>query len=332
MSSQIKIKLGAVVLFLIALLFPLKAESFVYQDRITTSKSLAHYAMGNVYDLLGISNMAVTEYEKAAQFDSSSYLIHLRLGTSYARMDMLEEAKRELDVVKQLNPEDLQSHYLLALIYSSEKEYDKAADEYEFILTSFSKEEPKNIEIYGYLGQLYYSQKKFSKAIEQFEKILELEPDNADVMYLLGSLYLEVNEDEKAIKILKDSLAIDPEHDGSLNTLGYIYAEQGKDLDEAEKLIRKALEISPDNGAYLDSLGWVYYHKGDYKKALEILSQANENLKDPVIFDHMADVYLKINDYENAILNWEKSLELLPDQPEVKKKLDEAKSIQVRSE
>jgi tetratricopeptide (TPR) repeat protein len=303
-----------------------KAEAFAQQDRISTSKSLAHYIMGQVYDLLGLTNQAIMEYEKAIESDQGSYLLHLRLGANYARVGLLPEAVNELAIVTKLNPEDLQSHYLLALIYSTQKDYAKAAEEYELILKSFSKIEPQNIEIYGYLGQLYYSQKKYHQAIEQFEKILTIESQNADVMYLLASLYLEVDNKNKAIELLQQSLKADPQHDGSLNTLAYVYAENNEKLDEALNLITQALTISPDNGAYLDSLGWVYYKKGMFEQALESLEKANSLLKDPVIFDHLGDVYLALNRAEEALKHWQLSLDLDPGQEEVKQKINNLQS------
>lgn len=317
--------------FFVLVLFQVNsADAFIFQDRIATSKSLAHYAMGQVYDLLGQTNKAVLEYENALLFDEASYLIHLRLGANYARLDMLAKAKDELRLVNHYNPEDLQSHYLLALIHSTEKDYDSAAREYEHILKTFSNAEPENIEIYGYLGQLYYSQKKYKEAIVQFEKILNLEPKNADVLYLLGSLYLEISDQPKAIDLLKRSIELDPDHDGSLNTLGYIYAETDSNLEEAENMVNRALTVSPKNGAYLDSLGWIYYKRGKYDAAIETFLKADELLKDPVIYEHLGDVYFKINQIDNAVKYWELSLELLPGQKHIIQKIESTKSSQAK--
>lgn len=322
--------IGSYIFFGLILFSTAQAGAFVFQDKVSTAKGLAHYAMGQIYDFLGVTNRAILEYQEALQYDETSYLIHLRLGADYARLGMLLEAKEELRLVNQYHPGELQSRYLLALIYSTEKQYDKAAEEYEFILKTFSQTEPQNVEIYSYLGQLYYSQRKYDQAIEQFERMLALEPGNADVMYLLGSLYLEIDQKQRAVELLKRSIEIDSEHDGSLNTLGYLYAENNEHLDEAIDLIRRALEISPDNGAYLDSLGWVHYKKGEYAKALEILEQADGLLEDPVIRDHMGDVYYKLNRLEDAVRYWELSLELLPDQEKVSKKISDVKSIQAK--
>ncbi len=95
-------------------------------------------------------------------------------------------------------------------------------------------------------------------------------------------------------------------------------------------MIEKALEVSPDNGGYLDSLGWVYYKKGMYEKALEILTEADKLLKDPVIYDHIGDVHYKMNHTEDAIKYWGLSLKLLPKQEEITRKIDEVKNIQAR--
>ena len=305
-----------------------RAQAFVFDDKVDQAKSLAHYTMGYIYDLEGSPQSAALEYEQAAQFDETSYLIHLRLGTDYARLGMTPEAVKEIVLAQKYNPGDIQSHYLLALIYSTQNDFDKAAAEYEFILKSFAQAEPENVEIYTYLGQLYYSQRKYDQAIQQFEKILKLESRNPDVLYLLGSLYLEINNENKAVELLRKSLEIDPDHDGSLNTLGYLYAEKKENLDEAQTLIQHALKLSPDNGAYLDSLGWVYYQKGMYEKALEYLLKADGALKDPVIYDHLGDVYFKLNRLDEAVKYWGLSLDILPKQEEVVKKLNEVKAIQ----
>ena len=304
------------------------SEELADQDYDRQAKGLTHYTMGVIYDMDGLIPEAISEYEKAATFDSSSYVIRLKLGANYARQGLIPEAIKELNLGSELNPKDIQAHYLLALIYSSLKQFDKAADEYETILKSFAEADPQNAEISGYLGQLYYSQKKYSKAIEQFEKIIHLDPKNAEVMYLLGSLYLETGNRQKAIELFNQSITADPEHDGSLNSLGFIYAEDGTKLDEALGLVQRAVKIDPENGAYLDSLGWIYYKKGIYVDALKYLQMALDHLKDPVVYEHMGDVYLKLNQIDNAKKFWHQSLELSPNQEHVLKKLDDLEGLQ----
>ena len=302
------------------------------QDQEVLARSLSHYIMGMNHDLGELTEEAIQEYKEALSLDPDNYAIHLHLGIDYARLGQLSDAVEELKLVHRFNREDLQSHYLPALIYSSQKDLNKAADEYELILKHFSKAEPENIEIYGYLGQLYYSQGKFEKAIEEFEKILSLQPQNADVLYLLGSLHLEKGSRQNAVDFFKKALTVNPDHGGSLNSLGYLYAEDGIHLDEALDLIKRALNSDPNNGAYLDSLGWIYYKKEMYTEALEALKKANSILEDPVVYDHMGDVYSKMNEIENARRCWRLSLELSPQQTSILKKINDSNTQQARKE
>ncbi len=306
-------------------------EVLANEEKERMAKALAHYTLGLIQDWMGDSDEAIIEFEQSVAFDGERFSSHLRLGADYARVGKFPGAIEQLKKASQLETKDLQSHYLLALIYSTQNEFEKAASEYELILKQFSAADPQNIDIYGYLGQLYYSQKKYDKAIEQFQMILKLEPQNAEVMYLLGSLYLDVNDRKSAMEFFRKAIEIDPEHDGSLNSLSYMYAEDGVNLDEASELIQRALKISPDNGAYLDSLGWIYFKKGMYSEALESLKKADNLLKDPVIYEHLGDVNYQLNQMEEAQRNWSLSLELLPDQKTVADKLNHLKSQQANT-
>ncbi|HSV43044.1 MAG TPA: tetratricopeptide repeat protein, partial [Candidatus Bathyarchaeia archaeon] len=166
-------------------------------------------------------------------------------------------------------------------------------------------------------------QKQYDKAIKQFEAVLTLQPRNTDIMFLLGALYLETGNEDRAVDLFSRTIKLAPDHDSGLNSLGYIYAERGENLDEAQSLIERALKIDPDNGAYLDSLGWVYFKKDQYQMALDYLYQAEKKLTDPVIFEHLGDVYWKMKNQEQAKLYWEKSLELLPGQQKILDKIQQ---------
>jgi tetratricopeptide (TPR) repeat protein len=301
-------------------------------DRITKSKALAHYMMGVTYDLYELGSQAIVEYEKAALLDPDNSTTRLRLGADYARLGRLEEAVNHLVLVQVLDPEDIQSHYLLALIYSTQKKFDKAAQEYEKILKSLTKTNPQNTDVYFYLGQLYYSQHQYDKAIAQFEKILTIEPKNVEMMYFLGSINVEAGKPQQGVEVFKKALAIDPGHDGLLNSLGYVYAEQGRNLDEALDLVQRALKIDPTNAAYLDTLGWVYFKKGDYVEALKALMKAHEEAKDAVICDHIGDVYLALQQGNEAKKYWRKALDIDPDQKRILEKIDKLESRQTKNE
>jgi tetratricopeptide (TPR) repeat protein len=129
----------------------------------------------------------------------------------------------------------------------------------------------------------------------------------------------------KAAELLKKSIALDPARSAqACNYLGYMWADRGENLDEAEVLIRRALELDPGNGAYMDSLGWVFYRQGRHEEALVELLRASEALEepDPVVFDHIGDVYGKLGQTAKAVLYWHKALQLDPKNQTITEKLD----------
>ena len=163
------------------------------------AQGLAHYIMAVCHDINGESALAISEYQQSIKFNGFEYAPRLKLGAYFLRLNEIQKATVQLKAVTRISPQEPQAHYLLALIYSSEHKYDKAASEYEGVLKLASQDDPSNIDDYMYLGQLYYSQKDYPKAIEQFLKIVRLDPANTTALYLLGSVYTDIDEQAKAI-------------------------------------------------------------------------------------------------------------------------------------
>jgi tetratricopeptide (TPR) repeat protein len=279
--------------------------------------------MAVCHDLNGESAQAINEYQKSVKYNGSETAPRLKLGAYYLRLNNIKKAIIQLKTVTRISPQDPEAHYLLALIYSSEHQFDLAASEYEIILKNAAHDDPSNTDVFMYLGQLYYAQGKYPKAIEQFLKVLNVDPGNTTAFNLLGSVYADSNDHPKAIELFRKVLKIDPENSEALNSLGYTYAQDGVHLDEAIRMVRQAIEIDPANGAYYDSLGWALYKKGRYARALEALQKATDYIEDEALYDHIGDVYKALKKYPLACQYWRKSLDLDPHQILVQQKIKE---------
>ncbi len=78
------------------------------------------------------------------------------------------------------------------------------------------------------------------------------------------------------------------------------------------------------NSAYIDTLGWILFKKGNVNEALEKLLHANQiGGDDPVMTEHLGDVFFKLGENEKAKKMWEKSLLLDSNNISVKNKLNE---------
>lgn len=286
------------------------------------SSAISHYIMGVIYEDIGDIDTAIEEYKKAIKSDADASVIRLNLVSSLIKKDDIPKAIEELKSVIEIDPEAVEPHAILALLYTSQNKHDLAAAEYETALKNAAKQEPKNIEIYKSLGAIYLQQKKYTEAESTYRLIIELAPEDAQAHFYLGNIYNELKKNNLCEKELKEAIRLKPDYHEALNYLGYLWVEENKNLDQAETMIRQALKIDPDNGAYIDSLGWLYFMRAKYKEALKELERAGSLMDDPVIFDHLGQVYLKMDDKEKAKLNWQKSLQMDPRQDVLKKKLE----------
>jgi tetratricopeptide (TPR) repeat protein len=169
-----------------------------------------------------------------------------------------------------------------------------------------------------------------------------------ELRYLLSNVYSAAKKQGKAEEQLQLILKIDPSNATVNNDLGYLWAEQNKKLDAAEALIRKALDQdraqrheSPgfnadedkDNAAFVDSLGWVLFRRGridEARKELERAITLGEG-DDPVIYDHLGDVYNRLEMRREASRAWRRALELY-DQGVRRKEDDRVRDIQRKIE
>ncbi|MDP3042164.1 MAG: tetratricopeptide repeat protein [Candidatus Omnitrophota bacterium] len=285
------------------------------------SRSLSHYISGVYCEGLGDLEGAIQEYRKALETDPGSSLLHLNLASVFIQKDNPAQAEEELKQSIRLAPEAVQPHALLALVYASQNKADLAAAEYILALENATKSEPKNIDIYKGLGAIYLQQKKLKQAESIFKLILNLDPADPQARFYLGNIYYNLEDYPSVEKELKTAVKLKPDYHEALNFLGYFYLEQDKNIDQAGLMIKQALVFEPENGAYLDSLGWFYYKKGKFKEAVTHLERAASFLSDPVIYDHLGDVFLKLGNAGSAKLNWEKSLKLDSQSAKVKAKL-----------
>jgi tetratricopeptide (TPR) repeat protein len=147
---------------------------------------------------------------------------------------------------------------------------------------------------------------------------------------VLSSIHSAAHRHDKAEEQLLLILKDDPDDATANNDLGYLWADQNKKLDEAEKRIRRALELDHrqrssfkskrvgldgdrDNAAYIDSLGWVLFRKGDWDGARRELEKASTlplGDDDPVVWDHLGDVYFRLKEMVKAGRAWRTAIEL----------------------
>jgi len=116
---------------------------------------------------------------------------------------------------------------------------------------------------------------------------------------------------------LNTILSKEPNDAETLNFYGYSLADRGVRLQDAQTMVEKALRLRPDDGYYLDSLAWVFFRKQEYDKALQLQLDAVKVIKnDPLMMEHLGDIYWQNKDAEQAKHYWQKAIDLEHDEPE----------------
>lgn len=186
-----------------------------------------------------------------------------------------------------------------------------------------------------YLAIALREEKHPQEAVTTFEEALnEARNENEEVLtarfyFDYGAAADQAGLYDKAADLLRKSIAIDPANAAeAYNYIGFMWAEHNLHLDEAEEMIGRALQLDPNNGAYLDSLGWVYYRKGKYDGALNELLRAAQNLTqdDPIVFEHIGDVYSKLDRVPQALDYWQKAIALMPGNKLLADKIEKTKT------
>lgn len=225
-------------------------------------------------------------------------LFHSELARVLAHLKKTDEALKEADQAVRLasGTNRLAMHGLRIRVLMLAQRYKEAEKECEKLLHKY-KEPSDIVEIRYLMSNLYSARRNFSKAEEQLQLILKIDPVNATAM----------------------------------NDLGYQWADQSKKLPEAEEMIRRAIELDreqrqtlvsisntsadKDRAAYVDSLGWVLFRRGKLQQAKKELERATKlpGGEDPVIWDHLGDVYFRLDRAKDAMRCWRKSLQLYED-------------------
>jgi tetratricopeptide (TPR) repeat protein len=200
-------------------------------------------------------------------------------------------------------------------------------DEGVQLLESFLQNHPGDVEITLSLASLLQSNEQVREAADLLKALMEgAGSEDARVYFSLGSLYDKLGEWERSIETMEALLVIEPDHAHALNYLGYTWAEHGVNLEEAERVVRRALELLPENGAIIDSLGWALYKQGRYEEALVEMERAVARLdKDPIIWEHLGDVLVALEENGKALEAYEKAVAFDPDNSELAEKVEKLK-------
>ena len=216
----------------------------------------------------------------------------------------------------QINPADAHAHNYLGLAFEQQQKYDEAAEAFRRQIEI----DPLDPIAHSALGTILLAQHRYSEAAPELDKATVLTPDKAELQIGLGEAYINLGQNDKAAEAFGRAVAISPTP-AIWNNAAFHLADHKVNLATAQKYAESALSAAAADlskidlqhmtaaqirefvsiGNYWDTLGWIYFQKGDldaadrYIRAAWLLEQHGE------IADHLAQIYEKRGNKDEAI-------------------------------
>ena len=209
----------------------------------------------------------------------------------------------------QLEPSFFEGHLHLGLLFYRLKQFPEAITHLSQALTI----NPKQPEAHIVLGLTYLQKDQFDDAARVLEEGISQNPKSADLYFNLGTVYDKLNRFNDVVRVMETAIKLEPHHADALNYLGYSYAEREVKIDQALSLTKRAVALKPSNGYYVDSLAWALFKSGLFTEALAEMKRAVALAgDDPVLYEHLGDIYAKQRNLSEAREAWLHALELDP--------------------
>jgi len=170
------------------------------------------------------------------------------------------------------------------------------------------------------LTQALYKQKKDPKILSQ------LNTYRAEALYNLKRF-------KEAFDVYDKVVEQDPENYMAMNNYAYYLSLKGEKLDLAENLSAKVIQANPENATYLDTYAWVFFMKKDYKLAkfyMETALSKSSSEESAVLVEHYGDILYYLDEKENALTQWRKSLKMGNESKVLKQKITEKRYIETK--
>ncbi|PRT10539.1 hypothetical protein C6352_14420 [Bacillus thuringiensis] len=180
-----------------------------------------------------------------------------------------------------------------------------------------------------------FEQNKYEEAMELFQQAVHESRDVQSLNNLAWMYFYEEENDDKALELIREVVKLNPSSYFPYNILGEIYTKQEK-WEEAKEVLQKSISMQPSDEAF-HNVAVAHYNLGELEKASEFFlrvagdsdyimysyvkclidlgrtTEAKEKLdafnrkSDNFLGEiHVADLYVELNCYNEAIEWFEK--------------------------
>jgi len=179
----------------------------------------------------------------------------------------MEKALTVATMRSELFPDDVKSHFMLAILHSNQGRHEQAIFEYQQILEL----DPGQYDFLREIGAAYQNLGKFDEALTYYNRYAGQFPNDPRSFTQLGGLSRLQGEHEAAKRYYEKAALLEPDNTSVLITLADIEFDLGH-FESAAAQLEEALALSDNPSqrmqAYL-ALKWYYEQRGQLREAIE---------------------------------------------------------------
>lgn len=161
----------------------------------------------------------------------------------------------------------------------------------------------------------YENQGEYRAAASDYQTAIDLQPDDAELYYALANVQFAVQPPpfERIVSNLERAIVLNPDDERYHHALGRAHIDTG-DWDSAITAFSTAIDLAPRDASNYYWRAIAHYERGDTDFVLEDLEDAYERgyERDSEYYAIAGDIYLELDDFEEAARNYNQALELEP--------------------
>jgi tetratricopeptide (TPR) repeat protein len=281
--------------------------------------SYYHFTIAKLAEEEGNLDKALSEMQKALDYDSQSSSIYMELAFLYEKSGSVREAIYSAEEAARLDPLAPDPHWLLANIYYAREGSPSANEGLTRAIQELEKVKqlaPKDERAYAYLGDAYFKLNQPDKAIESFETYQKLASGSDKGYQEIAKYYAQKGNIEKAIQYCLKGLDAQPDSAESLWLLSQLYIKLNKET-EAIPVIRKLLPLTGNNPTIRRQLAETLMDANQYKEAAGLLEDLiKANPRDKKIYILLGRAQIELRQFSEAIETLQTVVKAGPEAPE----------------
>jgi len=272
---------------------------------------LMRFNFGRILVQVGRLEEARVQFQQLAQMEPDDYETLYSLALLELELDSLDAARSYLIRILNAGVRMNESHYYLGYIDENQGRAAEAIDHYLQVGTEFTN----FLNAQRQAVRLLVLEERFDEAHALVLSVSEGRPELEIVLVAVEvDALMNTGQLERADALLSATLGIYADNVDLLFARALLSDRQGN-LARAEEDLRRIIALEPQNATALNQLGYTLADRTDrHEEALALLERAiAADPEDPAIIDSLAWAQYKLGRYEEALANLQRAFAVFPD-------------------